>query len=110
MASAAAAGPRKRVRGERNPVHAQRQAYIDSHVVATIDAPQEAVYAIQDVHVIFSRTIRDYLALVDALEHRDEGRVTAVCDALEAAKHLALASFLLPHATPREPEAEPQKK
>jgi hypothetical protein len=85
----------KRKRGERNPMHEQRLRYLSAPRPSTV--PQEANDAVIAVSKLFSKTAEKYLETVDALDVRDEGRVTAVLDALTAASVVAHSGILLPY-------------
>jgi hypothetical protein len=82
-------GSNKRVRGDRNPAHQQRLNYL---LDVGKKRSEEVDKASEQIHAIFSRAAADYLTEVDKLETRDEGRITAVIDALTAAEKVAVAS------------------
>lgn len=82
----------KRQKGDRNPVHEQRRAMINGR----FDLPSEHVQAMNKIREIFQKAADDYLAVVDELEKRDEGRVTAVLDQLQSAKNTACDAVILP--------------
>jgi hypothetical protein len=87
-----AASAHKRQRGERNPMHEQRRAMINGR----FELPPETVQAMARTREIFQKAADDYLEMVDQLEQRDEGRITAVLDQIQAAKNTACDAVILP--------------
>ena len=76
----------------RNPQHEQRRAMINGR----FDLPEEHVQAMAKIREIFQKAADDYLAVVDALERRDEGRITATLDLLQQGKNVGCDSVILP--------------
>jgi hypothetical protein len=84
----------KRKRGERNPVHAARLSYLASENPVVDHGAHIAVVSISE---LFVNAAKKYLEVVDELEVRDEGQVTATLDALRAVMVVAHASVMLPY-------------
>jgi hypothetical protein len=93
MASAAApAGRPKRKIGERNPEHHQRALAINSE----FDVYDENKKAKHRIRNIIAKAAIDVLDILDGLEERNEGRVTAALDALDSAARIAGRATKLP--------------
>jgi hypothetical protein len=58
--------------------------------------PDEHVAAMNQIRAVFQKAADDFLQIADGLEKRDEGRITAVLDQLQAAKNTACDAVILP--------------
>ena len=83
----------KRVRGVSTAVHADRVAMINGR----FDLPQETVDAMGKIREHISKAATECMAVFDGLEFRDEGRITAFIDSLQAAKNIGCDAVILPH-------------
>lgn len=60
------------------------------------ELPKENVEAMNRIREIFQKAADDYLAVVDGLEQRDEGRVTATLDHIQLTKNIGCDAVILP--------------
>jgi hypothetical protein len=81
-----------RARTARNPIHERRRIRINGR----FDLPIEQAEAIERICSLFQKTANELLEIVDGLERRDEGRITAALDKLQAAKYVAADALTLP--------------
>jgi hypothetical protein len=81
----------KRQRGDRNPVHEQRRAMVNGF----FNLPEENKKAMSRIREIFQKAADDYLEVVDQLEQRDEGRVTAVLDLIQQTKNVGCDAVIV---------------
>lgn len=85
----------KHTRGGRNPMHEQRRVTIGGQAKATKLSPEHEE-ADKQIRALFQKTADDLLVIVDGIEKRDEGRVTAALDKIKSARRVACDSITLP--------------
>lgn len=60
------------------------------------DLPDDTCMAMTRIRQVFQQAANEYLDIVDALDKRDEGRVTAVLDLVQQAKNVGCDAVILP--------------